>query len=307
MLLNRVREALRVGGRFKEIGRLHDAVISVKRHDHRIRRVTPGDDCDIGIVHDLIEDTFEIIACFGKINDVRHGLNSIDMSNILNMYNVIKQRIQQKTRLSAGFFCLMFYRGRLTKITRSLNELRPAAGTRAEFRAELAYQLGMRVPVIAAVNGACAGIGLAVAAWCDLRFVSATAKLTTAAPKLGLPAEYGLSWLLPRLVGITRANDLLLSGRIVTGEETRHWGLWNDVLPDGESALAAALDYAQRLATTVAPSSVAATKRQIADDLLSNDPSASVETSRALLNTMTGSAEYREGIAALREKRPPNF
>lgn len=187
------------------------------------------------------------------------------------------------------------------------DELRPASGTREEFRAELAYQLGMRVPVIAAVNGACAGIGLAVAAWCDLRFVSATAKLTTAAPKLGLPAEYGLSWLLPRLVGITRANDLLLSGRIVTGEETRHWGLWNDVLPDGESALAAALDYAQRLATTVAPSSVAATKRQIADDLLSNDPSASVETSRALLNTMTGSAEYREGIAALREKRPPNF
>ena len=187
------------------------------------------------------------------------------------------------------------------------DDARPAAGTRPEFRAELAYQLGMRVPVIAAVNGACAGIGLAVAAWCDLRFVSATAKLTTAAPKLGLPAEYGLSWVLPKLVGITRANDLLLSGRIVTGEETRHWGLWNDVLPDSDSALAAALDYAHRLATTVAPSSVAATKRQIADDLLSGDPSDSVETSRTLLNEMTGSAEYREGVAALREKRPPKF
>jgi len=187
------------------------------------------------------------------------------------------------------------------------DDARPAAGTRPEFRAELAYQLGMRVPVIAAVNGACAGIGLAVAAWCDLRFASATAKLTTAAPRLGLPAEYGLSWILPRLIGLTRANDLLLSGRIVTAEDTRDWGLWNEVLPDGASALAAAQQYAQRLATSVAPSSVSATKRQIADDLLSSDPSMSVDTSRALLNTMTGSAEYREGVAALREKREPRF
>ena len=79
------------------------------------------------------------------------------------------------------------------------------------------------------MNGACAGVGLAFVAFCDLRFASADAKITTAAPKLGLPAEYGLSWMLPRLVGATRAADLLLSGRVVTGAETADWGLWNGV------------------------------------------------------------------------------
>ena len=183
----------------------------------------------------------------------------------------------------------------------------PGNGGRPELQAELAYQLAMRVPVIAAVNGACAGIGLAVAAWCDLRFGFADAKLTTAAPALGLPAEYGLSWILPRLIGLTRANDLLISGRIVTVRETAEWGLWNGVHDDAESTLGAAREYAQRIATRVAPSSAAITKRQIVDDLLDNHPAASVNTSRRLLNEMTGSAEYREGIDALVNKRPPRF
>src|SRR6185369_10084468 len=113
---------------------------------------------------------------------------------------------------------------------------------------------------IAAVNGAAAGVGLAVALFCDLRFVSATAKVTTAAPKLGLPAEYGMSWVLPRLVGTTRASDLLLSGRPVTGAESADWGLWNDVLEDGTATLAAAHEYATMLATAVAPSSLRMTK-----------------------------------------------
>jgi len=183
----------------------------------------------------------------------------------------------------------------------------PGKGGRPELMADLTYQLAVRYPIIAAVNGACAGIGLALAAWCDLRFVSATAKITTAAPKLGLPAEYGLSWILPRLVGVTRANDLLLSGRIVTGQDTAEWGLWNEVLPDGEQTLATAQAYAAMLANNTAPSSVTATKRQIVDDLLSSNPASSVIESLALLNIMTGSADYREGVAALREKRPPRF
>jgi enoyl-CoA hydratase/carnithine racemase len=171
----------------------------------------------------------------------------------------------------------------------------------------MAWQLGYRLPIIAAVNGACAGVGLSLALFCDLRFVSATAKLTTAAPKLGLPAEYGASWMLPRLVGITRANDLLLSGRVVTGEETADWGLWNGVEPDGAATLTAALGYARRLADTVGPNAVTTTKRQIADDILRHDPAASVADSLRLLDEAMGTAEYREGVAALLEKRPPNF
>jgi enoyl-CoA hydratase/carnithine racemase len=182
---------------------------------------------------------------------------------------------------------------------------RPGGGDRLD--ADMAWQLGYRLPIIAAVNGACAGVGLSLALFCDLRFVSATAKLTTAAPKLGLPAEYGASWMLPRLIGVTRANDLLLSGRVVTGEETADWGLWNGVEPDGEATLAAALAYGRLLADTVGPNAITMTKRQIADDLLRHDPAASVGDSLRLLDEAMATAEYREGVAALTEKRPPNF
>ena len=157
------------------------------------------------------------------------------------------------------------------------------------------------------MNGACAGVALALVSFCDLRFVAADAKLTTAAPKLGLPAEYGLSWTLPRLIGTTRAADLLLSGRIVTGAETAEWGLWNGVADDGEATLAAATDYARMLATTAGPNAVTVTKRQLATDLLRHDPAASVNDSIRLLGEAMATAEYREGVAALRDKRPPAF
>jgi len=182
---------------------------------------------------------------------------------------------------------------------------RPGGGDRLE--ADFAWQLGYRLPIIAAVTGACAGVGLALALFCDLRFVAADAKLTTAAPKLGLPAEYGMSWILPRLVGVTRAADLLLSGRVVTGAETDGWGLWNEVLPTGEAALAAALAYAEELAATTGPHAVTTTKRQLAADLLRLDPAASVGDSIRLLDDAMHTAEYREGVAALREQRPPRF
>lgn len=181
----------------------------------------------------------------------------------------------------------------------------PGGGDRLD--ADFAWQLGFRLPIIAAVNGACAGVGLALVLFCDLRFGAATAKLTTAAPKLGLPAEYGMSWTLPRLVGVTRANDLLLSGRVVTAAETADWGLWNSVEADGGAAVHAAQDYARNLATSTGPLAVATTKRQIADDLLRHDPAQSVTDSMQLLDVAMSTAEYAEGVAALRAKRPPNF
>ena len=186
---------------------------------------------------------------------------------------------------------------------------RPGSGHGVDPRldADFVWQLGYRLPVIAAVNGACAGVGLALALWCDLRFVAAEAKLTTAAAKLGLPAEYGMSWILPRLVGVTRANDLLLSSRVVTGEESANWGLWNSVQPDGEATLAAARDYGRLLASTTGPNAVTTTKRQLTTDLLRQDPSASIAESLHLLDAAMATAEYREGVASLIEKRTPNF
>lgn len=184
---------------------------------------------------------------------------------------------------------------------------RPGVHVRPEYDDDFAWMFGFRTPIIAAVNGAAAGIGLALALFCDLRFGAAPAKLTTAAPKLGLPAEYGMSWILPRLIGVTRANDLLLSGRVVTAADTHDWGLWNDVLDDGDQATEAALEYARMLATAVGPNAATITKSQIYRDLHRHDSAASVADSKRLLDDAMGTDEYREGIAALRERRPPSF
>ena len=183
----------------------------------------------------------------------------------------------------------------------------PGEPSHPQFDHDLVWHLRLRKPVVAAVNGACAGIGLALALFCDIRFVSASARMTTAAPKLGLPAEYGMSWMLPRIVGVTRANDLLLSGRIFTGAETADWGLWNGVAPDGESTMGMALDYAHMLSSTAGPNAVRVTKAQVYGDLISHAVGDSVDESVRLIDEATKSAEYREGVAALREKRPPRF
>ena len=140
--------------------------------------------------------------------------------------------------------------------------------------------------------------------FCDLRFVAADAKLTTAAPKLGLPAEYGASWMLPRIVGVTRANDLLLSGHVVTGDETADWGLWNGVEPDGESTLVAAEHAsAGSSPTRSAQRGDGMTKHQIADDLLRHDPAASVADSLRLLDQAMGTAGGTAKASARRSPR----
>ena len=185
--------------------------------------------------------------------------------------------------------------------------VRPGGQLRQEFDEDLSWMFGYRLPIIAAVNGSVAGVSFALACFCDLRFGSAPAKITTAAPKLGLPAEYGLSWTLPRLIGTTRAADLLLSGRVITVAESADWGLWNEVLPNGEATLDAAVAYGYLLATTTGPRAVTHAKRQLHEDVLRGDPAASVAKSKELLDAAMGTDEYREGIAAFLERRPPKF
>lgn len=184
---------------------------------------------------------------------------------------------------------------------------RPGMNVRPGYDDDFAWMMGYRTPIIGAVNGAAAGVGLALALFCDLRFGAAPAKLTTAAPKLGLPAEYGMSWILPRLVGVARAADLLMSGRIVTVAETEAWGLWNGVEADGEACYAAAVAYAEQLIATTGPEAVSTTKAQLYADLHRHDAAASVADSKRLLDEAMRTAEYREGVAALRAKRPPRF
>jgi len=179
----------------------------------------------------------------------------------------------------------------------------PGYGVDPAFDHDFAFQFGLTTPVIAAVNGPAAGVGLVMACYADVRFAAAGAKLTTAHGRLNLPAEYGLSWLLPRLIGLGRANDLLLTSRVVLAEEAERLGLVNAVLP-AEQLLPHAWAYARQLATTVSAGSLAATKRQVALDLL-RDVGESVADAEQRLRTMVGEPDFAEGVAALTEKRPP--
>jgi enoyl-CoA hydratase/carnithine racemase len=181
----------------------------------------------------------------------------------------------------------------------------PGYGVRPEFDADFAYQFGIPKPIIAAVNGPAAGVGLVLACYCDLRFAARGAKLTTSHGRLGLPAEYGLSWLLPRLIGMTRAADVLLSSRVVLAEEAEQLGLVNRALPPDE-LLPYTYEYARRLATEIAPSSLAATKFQLYRDL-HGDVASSVEDAASRMESMMQGSDFAEGVAALTEKRSPDF
>ena len=177
----------------------------------------------------------------------------------------------------------------------------PGFGVDARFDASFAYHFGLTKPVIAAVNGAAAGVGLVLAAFCDLRFAAAGAKFTTAHGRFNFPAEFGLSWILPRIVGLTHANDLLLSSRVFTAEEAMAMGFLNQVLP-AQALMGHVTGYARRLADGVSPGSARATKRQIYRDLHQDAASAVVEAER-LMEAMIRHPDYGEGVKAWMEKR----
>jgi enoyl-CoA hydratase/carnithine racemase len=182
---------------------------------------------------------------------------------------------------------------------------RPGYGVRPEFDHAFAYHFGLTVPVIAAINGPAAGVGLVLACFCDIRFAAAGAKLTTAAPRLGLPAEYGLSWILPRLVGAGHAADLLLSSRVVLAEEAERIGLVTRVLPSDE-LLPATDAYARIFVEQVSPAAVREAKRQLYTDL-HGDVGSAVSESERLLEELVEGPDFAEGVAASKEKRPPRF
>jgi enoyl-CoA hydratase/carnithine racemase len=182
---------------------------------------------------------------------------------------------------------------------------RPGFGTDARFDADFAYHFGLATPTIAAVNGPAAGVGFVLACCCDLRFAAAGAKLTTAHGKLNLPAEYGLSWLLPRLIGMGRAMDLLLTSRVVLAEEALAMGLVNRVLPP-DRLVPATIEFAQDLAASVSRRSLTETRRQVWLDQ-HRDARSSVEAAAVLLEEMMTEPDFRRGVQALLDRTSPEF
>jgi len=182
-----------------------------------------------------------------------------------------------------------------------------AAAGEAKRTVDLPYWTPLRIgkPIIAAVNGACFGVGLQQALCCDLRFAAEEAKFATAYARRGLVAEFGMSWLLPRLVGTGNAMDLMLSGRLIRADEAAQMGLVNRVAPAAD-LLNTAQAYARDLAEQCSPRSMQALKRQCYADLMA-DFFASYDRSEAMLGAATGQADFKEGIASWLDKRAPAF
>jgi enoyl-CoA hydratase/carnithine racemase len=165
--------------------------------------------------------------------------------------------------------------------------------------------LDLSVPVVGAINGPAAGLGFAIMLMTDVRFAAAGAKFTTTFARLGLVAEYGTSWLLPRLIGPGNALDLLLTGRTFTAEEGKELGLFQHVLP-AEEVLPAAQAYARGLAQGSSPTSMALIRRQVYGDLHRTREDA-VHDSVAMMLESFNRADLGEGVTAQAQKRLPDF
>jgi enoyl-CoA hydratase/carnithine racemase len=165
--------------------------------------------------------------------------------------------------------------------------------------------LSIRKPVIAAINGAVAGIGMAYIAAADVRFASAEARFSASFARLGLVAEYGLAWLLPRLVGRSAASDLLLSGRTIDAAEAQRIGLVSAVV-DPDSLLEQAAGYARDLAQNCSPRSLAVIKEQLRPDA-DGDWASSFGRSVRLMTESFAAPDLSEAMSARRDGRSPRF
>jgi len=169
--------------------------------------------------------------------------------------------------------------------------------------AALSHFVRMDAPVIAAVNGTAAGAGVGLVAAADLAFCAASAKFTLAYTNVGLTPDAGTSFLLPRIVGVKRAMELLLINRLLTAAEAQAWGLVNEVVPD-EQLLERALEVAARLAQG-ASGAFGATKRLVAQALGAFESQMVLESETIATQALT--AEGAEGINAFLAKRAPQF
>ena len=178
-------------------------------------------------------------------------------------------------------------------------------GVRPDFQKKYSYFPAVEKPVIAAINGPVVGLGLVITLYCDLRFASDAARFSTTFARRGLIAEYGMAWMLPRLVGHANALDLLLSARQIDAAEALRIGLVNQVFPQ-DGFLEKVHAYALDLATKVSPRSLRVIKRQLHDAMFQTLAEAFEVSEREMLASLQ-SDDFKEGVAHFLEKRPPAF
>jgi enoyl-CoA hydratase/carnithine racemase len=177
--------------------------------------------------------------------------------------------------------------------------------SRDDFKRQYAFFPAVPKPIIAAVNGPCAGLGLVLALYADLRFASDASVFTTAFSRRGLIAEHGVSWLLPRMLGMANAADLLFSARAVRAPEALAMGLVNRVIAHAAFE-AEVMAYARMLATEVSPRSLREMKREIWNAQFQTLGQA-IDDANADMQRSFISEDFKEGVAHFVEKRQAAF
>ncbi len=179
------------------------------------------------------------------------------------------------------------------------------AGVRADFQKKYSYFPSIQKPVIAAVNGPAVGLGFVITLYCDLRFASDAAKFGTAFAKRGLIAEYGLAWMLPRLIGPANALDMLFSARMVDANDALRMGLVNRVFPQ-DQFLESVQAYARDMAYNVSPRSLRVMKEQVYSAMFQTLSEAFESSEQEMLLSLQCD-DFKEGVAHFLEKRAPVF
>jgi enoyl-CoA hydratase/carnithine racemase len=178
-------------------------------------------------------------------------------------------------------------------------------GARPDFQYTYSFLPAIGKPIIGAINGAAAGLGMVISLYCDIRFASEKTKFSTAFSRRGLIAEYGMSWMLPRLVGVANALDLLYSARLVMADEALRLGLVSRVFPVEQFA-GEVRNYAVELANAVSPRSTRIIKQQVYNGLFQTLGEA-IDVANEEMISALACEDFKEGVAHFIEKRAPAF
>ena len=162
-----------------------------------------------------------------------------------------------------------------------------------------------RKPVIGAINGTVAGAGAVIATACDIRIGAESAKIAYLFTRVGLSgADMGAAWMLPRIVGLGKASELLMTGEFISAEEAHRVGLYNKVVPDGE-ALQSATELAEKLAG--GPAFALEITKDALNREASMDLASALEAEAQIQAALMLHPDFRESYEAFVEKRDPHF
>ena len=180
-----------------------------------------------------------------------------------------------------------------------------AKDARPDYRTPYSWMMALKKPVIGAINGACVGLGFTYSLYQDIRIASDKARMGLIFTQRGLAIEHGSSWMLPRIIGVTRAMELAVTGRLVDAQEALAIGLVNRVVPH-DKLMETAREVAGHIASKCSPLGVAHAKKLIWNHQFT-DLATAIKEDDASMQAMTRSEDFAEGVKAFVEKRPPRF